>query len=116
MKLQQNQIWKQGNLYIRIVHRDREAVDYKLLTDPATKTGKHLHATKKEFCRLLKGATLMSQAEMQAIAAIPQPIQPPPEGADATGGSRAFGSGGGLNPPAIRGCLRNRNADTHVAQ
>ena len=59
MKLQQNQIWKKGDRYFRIVHLERLSVDYKLMQDLATKDGEHLHASKKEFCRLLRGATLV---------------------------------------------------------
>ena len=66
MKLQQGQIWKQGGEFIRIVSLSRTEVAYKSLTDPASKDGRHLSATKKEFCRLLKKAELLP------------PAQPPP--------------------------------------
>ncbi|WP_198141407.1 hypothetical protein [Verrucomicrobium spinosum] len=59
MKLQQGQVWKQGERYIRIVHLERLSVEYKDMTDLEAKTGKHLQATKKEFCRLIKGAELL---------------------------------------------------------
>jgi len=68
MKLQQNQVWRQGDRYLRIVQLQRMTVDYKLMQDPATKEGTHHHATKKEFCRLLKGATLLSAAEVRSMA------------------------------------------------
>lgn len=58
MKLEQGQIWKQGNEYLRIVRWARMAVDYKLQTDPAAKEGVVHKVTKKEFCRLIKGAVL----------------------------------------------------------
>jgi hypothetical protein len=60
MKLKQGQIWKKGDAGIRIVHLERLQVGYKTMSDPAAKEGVHHQATKKEFCRLLKGATLMS--------------------------------------------------------
>lgn len=59
MKLQQGQVWKQGERLIRIVHLERMSVDYKDMTDLENKGGKHIQATKKEFCRLIKGAELL---------------------------------------------------------
>jgi len=64
MKLQQSQIWKQGDQYFRIVKLERLAVEYKAMSSPNTKKGTHRHATKKEFCRLLKGATLLTDVEI----------------------------------------------------
>jgi hypothetical protein len=63
MKLQQSQVWKQGEEYIRIVRLDRLAVDYKVMRQPDSKKGMHRHATKKEFCRLLKNAILLVYAD-----------------------------------------------------
>ena len=68
-KLQQNQIWRQGERYLRIVQLERMTVDYKLMQNLTIKEGSHHHATKKEFCRLLKGATLLSPAEVKSMAA-----------------------------------------------
>ncbi len=59
MRLQQNQVWRKGENHYRIVNLERLAVDYKLLKDPATKEGTHHRLSKKEFCRLLRGATLL---------------------------------------------------------
>ncbi len=59
MKLKQGQIWKTESAFIRIVTLERLSVDYKSMTDLETKEGTHHTATKKEFCRLIKGATLM---------------------------------------------------------
>jgi hypothetical protein len=59
LRLQQGQTWKQGETYLRIVHLERLEVDYKAVTDLATKEGKHHRVSKKEFCRLIKGATLV---------------------------------------------------------
>lgn len=59
MRLQQGQVWKQGDRYIRIVHLERLSVEYKDMPNLETKEGKHLQATKKEFCRLIKGAELL---------------------------------------------------------
>ena len=63
MKLQQGQTWHQGDQYIRITHLERREVKYKALRDPTTKDGTHHHVTKKEFCRLIKNAVLLSTAE-----------------------------------------------------
>jgi hypothetical protein len=59
MKLQQNQVWKQGDQFIRIVHLERMAVEYKSMANVEAKTGTHHKATKKEFCRLIKGGELV---------------------------------------------------------
>ena len=64
MKLQQSQIWKSGGQYFRIVRLERQAVEYKAMPGPNTKRGTHHTVTKKEFCRLLKGATLMTDVEI----------------------------------------------------
>lgn len=64
MKLQQGQVWKKGDDYFRIVHLERLEVKYKAMTDLVTREGAHHHVTKKEFCRLIKGATLVSSEEV----------------------------------------------------
>jgi hypothetical protein len=64
MKLQQSQVWKQGDQYFRIVRLERLEVDYKAMKSPNTKKGTHHHAGKKEFCRLLKNATLLTDTEI----------------------------------------------------
>jgi hypothetical protein len=66
MILQQNQVWKQGDQYLRIVRLERLRVEYKTMKDLTAKEGTHDHATKKEFCRLLKGATLMEAGATDA--------------------------------------------------
>jgi hypothetical protein len=64
MKLKQGQIWKLRDQYVRIVHLERLQVDYKATKLPGEKAGTHHQATKKEFCRLLKGATLLPAGEV----------------------------------------------------
>jgi len=59
MKLKQSQIWKTETAFLRIVTLERLSVVYKSMTDLETKEGTHHTATKKEFCRLIKGARLM---------------------------------------------------------
>lgn len=61
MRLQQNQVWKKGKEYLRIVRLERFEVGYKSMADLETKEGTHHVLTKKEFCRLLHGATLVEQ-------------------------------------------------------
>ena len=67
MKLAQNQVWKQGEEYLRIVHLERLEVQYKAVKNLLTGEGEHRHVSKKEFCRLIKGASLLSQAEVQKL-------------------------------------------------
>lgn len=60
MRLKQGQIWKCGHEYVRIVRLERLEVGYKSATDLKFTDGKHLETSKKDFCRLLKGATLLT--------------------------------------------------------
>lgn len=64
MKLEQGQIWKQGEDYYRIVEWARLAIKYKLMKDPTTKVGTVHDVTKKEFCRLIKGAQLLGPNDL----------------------------------------------------
>ncbi|NBV20439.1 MAG: hypothetical protein EBS05_00345 [Proteobacteria bacterium] len=66
LKLQQGQVWKQGEQFLRIVKLERLAVEYKLTTAPASKGGKNIQVTKKEFCRLIKNAELLPAAPAPA--------------------------------------------------
>lgn len=59
LKLKQGQIWQTDGAYLRIVRLERMAVEYKSTARPDTKNGRHHHATKKEFCRMIKGANLL---------------------------------------------------------
>ncbi|WP_193211232.1 hypothetical protein [Luteolibacter marinus] len=59
MKLQQNQVWKKGAEFIRITRLERLEVAYKSMTDLETKEGEHHVLSKKEFCRLIRGAKLL---------------------------------------------------------
>ncbi|NQY32870.1 MAG: hypothetical protein HRT56_06835 [Coraliomargarita sp.] len=70
MKLQQGQIWKTSPavhshdgkpLYLRIVQLERLAVAYKEMANPRSVEGKHKEATKKQFCRFIKGGELVEQ-------------------------------------------------------
>lgn len=68
VKLEQNQVWKQGDEFLRIVELERLRVQYKAFSADATAKGKHHEVTKKEFCRLLKEATLLTADEARALA------------------------------------------------
>jgi len=63
LKLRQGQIWNQGDHYLHIVHLERLEVKYKIYKNLGTREGTHHHVSKKEFCRLLKHATLLTEAE-----------------------------------------------------
>ena len=63
MKLRQNQVWNVGDEFLRIVALERLEVQYKAVTNLPTGEGKHHRVTKKEFCRLIKGAKLLTPAE-----------------------------------------------------
>lgn len=67
MKLEQNQVWKAGDEYLRIVQFERLEVEYKSLSDLKSANGLHHHVSKKEFCRLIKNATLLPQEQMRTI-------------------------------------------------
>ena len=59
MRLQQGQLWRTKTGFIRITHLERFGVEYKKIADLADGAGEHHQATKKEFCRLLKGGSLV---------------------------------------------------------
>jgi hypothetical protein len=63
MKLQQGQIWKCANEFVRIVHLERLEVGYKSFKTLKSPEGEHRHTSKKDFCRLLKGAVLLAPAK-----------------------------------------------------
>ncbi|MFN7138073.1 MAG: hypothetical protein ACK4UN_01910 [Limisphaerales bacterium] len=71
MKLQQNQTWQTADGYIRITHLERLAVEYKFMKDLRNREGTHHQVTKKEFCRLLKGAVLLSPDDIHAALHLP---------------------------------------------
>ena len=58
MRLEQGQIWEKGEDFILIVVWERHFIEYKTMQDLETREGTSNRVTKKEFCKLLKGATL----------------------------------------------------------
>ena len=76
MKLRQGQVWKVGEEYVLIVHWERLAIGYETMKDLTTREGTHHQATKKEFCRLLKNATLLNDEAVRELSS-PQLAEPP---------------------------------------
>ena len=66
MKLQQGQIWKCAGGHVRVVHLERLEVGYKSFKNLKSPEGVHQHTSKKDFCRMLKGATLLSPDKPKA--------------------------------------------------
>ena len=62
MKLEQGQVWKVGEEFVRVVELHRLEVKYKAMRDLSTREGTHHHVTKKQFCRLIKGGALVEGA------------------------------------------------------
>ncbi len=59
LRLRQDQVWKQGENYLRIVRLERLEVEYKSATALFAERGTRHTVSKKEFCRLIKTATLL---------------------------------------------------------
>ncbi len=75
MKLQQGQIWNQGSdASSQVVHVERLEVKYKSFKNLGSRKGAHHHVSKKEFCRLLKHAILLTPAEIQQAPAEVMPV------------------------------------------
>jgi hypothetical protein len=68
MKLRQAQVWKCGDHYLRIVQVQRLEVGYKSVANLSRGEGPHLKVTKKEFCRLIKTATLLSPEQLLELS------------------------------------------------
>lgn len=60
VKLQQGQVWQCGDEFVRIVHLERLKVGYKSASTLKFTDGTHQRTSKKDFCRLLKGALLIT--------------------------------------------------------
>lgn len=59
MRIYQDEIYQKGAKFIRIVKLDRYEVEYKTMDADPKGSGTVAVATKKDFCRLLKGMTLL---------------------------------------------------------
>jgi hypothetical protein len=90
MKLQQGQVWKCGENYVRIVQLERLEVGYKSASNLKFTDGKHQLTSKKDFCRMLKGATLLASAGKKITDAsadgpnVPAAAVPPAPAGDPT--------------------------------
>jgi hypothetical protein len=71
MKLRQGQVWKCGEEFVRIVQLERLEVGYKSATNSKFTDGKHQHTSKKDFCRLLKNATLVAPLPLEKNSPLP---------------------------------------------
>ena len=60
MKLKQGQTWQCGDNFVRIVRLERLEVGYKSFKSLKSLAGTHHETSKKDFCRMLKGATLLT--------------------------------------------------------
>jgi hypothetical protein len=69
MKLEQGQVWRVGEEFLRIVELHRLEVKYKAMRDLITREGTHHHVTKKQFCRLIKGGILVEGEQSGRAAA-----------------------------------------------
>ena len=59
MGLEQDQIWKQGDIYYKITEWGRLSIEYREFTDVSKRNeGDTVSISKKEFCKLIKGAEL----------------------------------------------------------
>ncbi len=59
MRIYQDEVYQKGAKFIRIVKLDRYEVEYKTMDGSPKGEGAVVVAGKKEFCRLLKGMTLV---------------------------------------------------------
>jgi hypothetical protein len=66
MRIYQDELYRKGGMFIRIVRLDRYEVEYKTMSGDPKGEGPVAVATKKEFCRLLKGMELVPPARKAA--------------------------------------------------
>ncbi len=59
MRLYQDEIYRKAETFIRIIRLDRYEVEFKTSTGDPKAEGSVAVLVKKEFCRLLKGMTLV---------------------------------------------------------
>ena len=65
MRIYQDEIYQKGAKFIRIVKLDRYEVEYKTMNGDPKGEGALAVATKKEFCRMLKGMTLLKPVKKE---------------------------------------------------
>ncbi|MGB0582984.1 MAG: hypothetical protein ACPGVU_25150 [Limisphaerales bacterium] len=76
LRLRQGQAWKGPDEFVRIERLERLQVKYKTMPDLSSGKGEHRTSTKKEFCRLIKGYTLLN-AKRPDDAPTPPPSENP---------------------------------------
>jgi hypothetical protein len=74
LKLRQGQVWQHGAEFIRIVQLKRLEVGYKIVKNLKSGDGEHCLTSKKDFCRLLKSATLLEPKAPAKTS--PPPVSP----------------------------------------
>lgn len=87
LKLRQGQIWKGADEFVRIVHLERLEVRYKTMPDLSSGKGEHKVGTKKEFCRMIKGYTLLNAKGQQPETETELPVSEGSSAAKPTSGS-----------------------------
>lgn len=65
MRLYQDEIYQKGEKFIRIVRLDRYEVEFKATVGDPKAPGDLTVLPKKEFCRLLKGMTLVPRKKAE---------------------------------------------------
>ena len=65
MRIYQDEIYQKGAKYLRIVRLDRYEVEFKTMENSPKGEGAVAVLPKKEFCRLLKGMTLMEPVKKE---------------------------------------------------
>jgi hypothetical protein len=68
MRIYQDEIYQKGEKYIRIMRLDRYEVEFKTTSGNPKGEGPVTVLPKKEFCRLLKGMTLVPPVKKDAAA------------------------------------------------
>lgn len=80
MKLKQGQTWDCGNEFVRIVDLQRLEVGYKTFKSLGSSTGTHQRTSKKDFCRMLKSANLVTNGGRgQTVESVHRSLAPSKE-------------------------------------
>lgn len=66
MRIYQDELYRKGGKFVRILRLDRYEVEYKTTEGDPKGEGMVVVATKKEFCRLLKGMALVPPVKKAA--------------------------------------------------
>jgi hypothetical protein len=66
MRIYQDEVYQKGTKFIRIVRLDRYEVEFKTMTGDPKGEGSLAVLSKKEFCRTLKGMTLVAPVKKDA--------------------------------------------------